>query len=113
MKLVYIAHPLRDDPDFNKFALSKILRNNYTKYQEMHVIPISPIHMFSYLDPQVDVLPQCLELLFHCDELWVFGEWKKSTGCVEEIDFAKRNGIKIRYIEGEKEDGTKNNRPYR
>ena len=32
----------------------------------------------------------------------VFGDWKNSTGTCEEIRFAKANGIKIRYIEGDK-----------
>ena len=105
MKLVYIVHPLRNDPDFNKKKLSEILRNNFKVYQEMHVLPISPIHTFGYLDPKVDVMGECLELLSYCDELWVFGDWKHSTGACEEIGFALRNGIKIRYIEGEKDNG--------
>ena len=105
MKLIYIAHPLRNDPNFNKARLSEILNNNFKSYQEMHVVPVSPIHLFGYLDPGVDVMAECLELLYNCDELWVFGDWKNSTGTCEEIGFAKSNGIKIRYIEGEKQDG--------
>ena len=102
MKLVYIAHPLRNDPDFNKARLSEILNNNFVSYQEMHVIPVSPIHLFTYLDPKVDIMAECLELLYRCDELWVFGDWKNSAGTCVGIWFAEANGIKIRYIEGDK-----------
>ena len=80
MKLVYIAHPLRNDPNFNKARLSEILNNNFKSYQEMHVIPISPIHLFGYLDPGVDVMAECLELaLYIAMNLWVFGEGTGKT----------------------------------
>jgi hypothetical protein len=43
----------------------------------------------------------CLSFLQHCDELWVYKMegWEESKGIQEEIKFAKKKGIPIKYVE--------------
>ena len=94
---VYIAHPLRGDIKNNTEKITDICRlisKNTT------VTPVSPIHAFSFADPtgdQTQVFGYCRELLLGCSELWVFGDWLNSEGCLLEIEHAKRNKIPVRY----------------
>lgn len=46
----------------------------------------------------------CLTFLQFCEEIWVYQMpgWEKSNGVREEIEFAKLNGIKIKYIKYDK-----------
>lgn len=43
----------------------------------------------------------CLSFLEHSKEIWVYkmDGWEKSRGVQEEIEFAKKSGIKIKYID--------------
>lgn len=45
----------------------------------------------------------CLSILRHCDELWVYkmDGWNRSRGVAEEIEFAVKNNLHIKYIEYE------------
>ncbi|MPM73155.1 hypothetical protein SDC9_120131 [bioreactor metagenome] len=65
-------------------------------------VPVSPIHAFSFLDPlngNYDIVKEyCLKLLKTCDEIWIYGKWWKSQGCIDEIIFATDNGIPMKFI---------------
>lgn len=70
------------------------------KYDD--VIIISPIHALSFYDTMDDpkmIITKCLQLLNLCDELWVFGDYLNSTGCLTEVQFAFENNIPISYKE--------------
>ena len=45
----------------------------------------------------------CISFLQHCDELWVYKMegWDRSQGIAEEIKFAEKNGILVKYIDVE------------
>lgn len=100
---VYIAHPLQgESPDdissiyHNIDAVSQICRDIVA--QEPLVIPLSPIHAFSFCAPigdQSSVLDLCLSLLTIADELRVYGDWESSKGCKMEIAHARRLGIPV------------------
>jgi hypothetical protein len=51
---------------------------------------------------QTQVLEYCLNLLSKANELWVFGNWEQSEGCLIEIDYAIENKIPIQFIGQEK-----------
>ncbi len=88
MKKVYIAHPLRgENRDKNVAEVTKICKKITELFPD--VLPVSPIHAFSFLDNcgedgEKKALELCLEMVKSCDELWLFGEWKQSLGCTEE-----------------------------
>jgi hypothetical protein len=46
-------------------------------------------------------MKQDLPLLYHASELWVYKMkgWKESRGVTEEITFAKKHKIPIKYLE--------------
>lgn len=45
----------------------------------------------------------CLSILRNCDELWVYKMegWNRSKGVAEEIEFAVKNNLHIKYIDYE------------
>jgi len=43
--------------------------------------------------PYVEGLNMCLWLLDKCDEMWVFGDYTNSTGCMGEIAYCKNHRI--------------------
>lgn len=97
MKKVYIAHPLRGaDREKNIAEVTKICRKISELFPE--VLPVSPIHAFSFLDDcgeegEKKALELCLELLKRCDEVWLFGDWERSYGCELEWRIARDSGI--------------------
>lgn len=92
MKKVYIAHPLRgENREKNVAEVTKICKKITELFPD--VLPVSPIHAFSFLDNcgaegEKKALELCLELLKSCDEIWFFGNWAKSEGCCAEFDTA-------------------------
>ena len=95
MKKVYIAHPLRGDVAGNMAKATQICKD---LHQQGEVLPVSPLHAFSFVDPtgpQDVVLGYCLNMLRACDELWVHGDWEISEGCRMEVDFAVENKIPV------------------
>ena len=98
MKKVYIAHPLTTHGTIeeNQKKIDDICKNLLVERPE--IVPISPIHAFSFFDPTGDqsvVIGLCKELLSACDEIWMFGDWMKSNGCRAEVAFANRNKIPV------------------
>ena len=85
MKKIYIAHPLRGaDREKNVEEVTKICKKVVELFPD--VLPVSPIHAFSFLDNcgaegEKKALELCLETLKNCDEAWFFGEWEGSEGC--------------------------------
>ena len=106
--LIYICSPLKGDVKRN---IEKA--NYYARYAyKQGCIPLAPHAIFTqFLDDgnpkeRKDGMAMGLALLEQCAELWVFGT-KISKGMRSEIDHARKNGIKIRWIvlqETEKEE---------
>lgn len=99
-KLVYICSPCRGDYEKN------IREARYICHMVMNyhpdTIPIAPhIYFTQFMD---DTNPNersrgmeaALTLLDMCDEIWVYGINNPSEGMRTEIEYARKNGIKIR-----------------
>lgn len=100
MKFVYICSPLSGDIERNIRKANGYCRFAVTK----SVVPLAPHAMFSgFLD---DTIPQervsgltlGLEILKHCNEVWVFGE-RISEGMKAEIQEAEELGVPIQYFD--------------
>lgn len=100
-KLVYISHPssgkLENTLDIEVIikALYKsdAIYNNYCF--------VSPVHNYGFMYNDTDYdrgLTYCTDLLEHCEEIWVFGDYANSRGCKAEIKLAEKLGIPILYM---------------
>ena len=100
MKCIYVAHPYRGKKQ-NKEAITHICQ----RLVKLGVMPVSPIHAFGFLHDDIPserhrALEFCEELLTMSDELWLFGEWEKSNGCVMERNVALSEFKPIRVVTG-------------
>lgn len=99
LKKVYIAHPLRGRTVAENMSAATAICQQLAATGT--VIPMSPLHAFSFLDPEKcdinQVMQYCFALLVSCDELWVHGKWWTSEGCQTEMCFAACRGIPIRF----------------
>lgn len=98
-KLIYVASPLRGDMEGN---IRKA--NAYCCWAaKQGVIPVASHLMFTgFLDDNIpeerDVGRKLgIELLKHCDGMWVFGD-VISKGMQAELDWARVLNIPVRYI---------------
>jgi hypothetical protein len=100
-KRIFVCHPFKGDPEGNKAGVALICRT--LAEENPDIIPISPIHAFSYLDDDNQnhrklALGYCLDLLATCDELWAYGDWRESEGCRSEVSVALALGMPVRYF---------------
>ena len=100
MKCIYVAHPYQGKMQ-NKEAITHICQ----RLTKLGVMPVSPIHAFGFLHDNIPserhrALEFCEELLTMSDELWLFGEWEKSDGCVFEKAVALTEFKTIRIVTG-------------
>ena len=103
---VYVCHPLRGPEPYsrertkaNQAAVTEICRRIF---EERTAIPFSPLHAFSFLDPlsaipHNNVMAMCFQLLESSDEVWVYGEWVASKGCLEEIKLATKLYLPVKF----------------
>lgn len=90
-KVIYISHPYGGD-FMNLLKIQNIAINLTRGYP--NCIFISPVHAFGYkysIIPYADGLDECLWLLDKCDEMWVFGDYKESKGCLKEISYCEEH----------------------
>ena len=100
--VVYVSHPSGGLPE-NTEKVGNIIKRLHKLYPD--ILFVSPIHCFGYMYDDVDYktgLEYCLWLLDKCDEVWVFGDWKNSTGCTCEIAYCQNNGIPWKIIPSDK-----------
>lgn len=100
MKHVYISHPFRGDKLANVLDTTKICTELSEKY--LDVLPVSPLHIFSYITDNDQAMRYDLELLKMCDELWAYGDFMHSEGCMAEIDYALKHSIPVKVCLGGK-----------
>jgi len=97
LKRVYISHPLAGNIEGNRLKVDAICKA-LTATGE--VLPISPIHLFGYMENdkhREEIMQVDLDLIDLCDELWVYGY---SVGCRREETSARLKGIKVVYKGG-------------
>ncbi len=101
--LVFIAHPVSDDPQFNTILGLKILRHLIETHEDR-----------TFIAPWIDYclvlndrnphhrdrgIRDDLEVLKRCDELWLTGD-RISQGMENERRFAEEQGIEVRDLTG-------------
>ena len=92
--IVYVAHPLRGNEEENRQLISEVLRKLDKDFPEW--LFLSPIHSFGWHGGDHErALTLCLRQLAQADELWLFGDWWNSEGCVTERNEAMRLGIPV------------------
>ena len=108
MRLAYICSPLRGNDAHGKSIEQNIRKaDEYCAYAaSCGVIPLAPHTIFTkYLDDEKPEqreqgLKMGLELLKHCDEIWVMGSMV-STGMYGEIELAEKLDIPRLYVSDE------------
>ena len=94
-KVVYICHQFggkQENADKVAFLITKLT----ALYPE--VAFFSPIHALGFLYntlPYEDGMEHCLTFLDMCDEMWVFGEFSNSRGCLIEKEYCQKHNIPI------------------
>lgn len=87
--IVYVSHPYGGNKE-NRDKVENLIRQLQTDYPTY--LFISPISAFSFLYDVTEYqegLNMCLWLLDKCDEMWVFGEYEDSVGCMSEIAYCQ------------------------
>jgi len=104
-KLIYVASPYSNNPQRNFLDVLEYIGRHKRITGEVLFSPIIYGHTIAVLE-QIGIDFKSwqdfdLMMLSKSDELWVLMlvGWKYSEGVNQEIEFAKQNGIKIRYIE--------------
>lgn len=99
-KTVYIAHPFTS---FGTLEENRIRNLEIAKkYADAkRVAPISPIIAFGELfeGNGEHIMGCCKALLKSCDMAHFFGDWEKSEGCRQEMDFCLANDIPVLHDE--------------
>ena len=103
MRVVYIAHPFRNNPAENIEAVKKYIR----LAMQMGYAPICTLTMFGDIEAGVDeedIMEMCYRYIDLADEVWFCGNWLRSKGCQMEYCYSWLNDKTIRYwncIDGE------------
>ena len=100
MKKVYVAHPFQGKRESMQ-AITHICQ----RLVKFGIMPISPVHAFSFLNDKVpedreQALRFCEELIDTADEVWFFGDFNKSEGCMREWDAVMQEFRCIRVVTG-------------
>jgi hypothetical protein len=94
-KMVFISHPCAGNIEGNRKKVDTICKEIMKKHD--NVLPISPLHMFSYIENDNDrdyILDACYQMIDMCAELWSYGS---SEGCDSEVYYAHKAGVKVVY----------------
>ena len=102
MKRVFISHPLSDDIEKNRKLVDDICKDIMEKHE--NVLPISPLHMFSYIEEEKneirqEIMETCYDLIDDCEEVWIYiYDNKKSKGQSKEFIYALETFTKFKQI---------------
>ena len=83
-KVVYVSHEFGGKQE-NADKVATLVTELSNLYPT--ICFISPIHAFGFMYESTDYdrgMLYCLTLLDMCDEMWVFGEFSNSKGCLIE-----------------------------
>jgi hypothetical protein len=99
LRLIYLAHPFGGKPE-NVQAVEKILMELIAIKDHAFYSPLHATGFYYHKMSRLEGMAVCLEMLGRCDELWLYGDWKNSIGCLMEYAFAKGKGMPIKFIGG-------------
>lgn len=97
-KVIYVCHPYGGELD-NVISNAKIMAFLDKNYHNKTFV--SPIFCWGYKDyshvgtARKKDMENCKRLLARCDAVLMTGDWIKSRGCVEEVEFAMFANKKI------------------
>ena len=97
-KVVYISQPSSGLP-INDRRIEETIKILVKEYPD--ILFVSPVHCFGFLYnelPWEEGISQCIGLLNLCDEMWVFGDWQKSRGCLYEVQYCQVHKIPYKII---------------
>jgi dephospho-CoA kinase len=92
-KTIYISHPYGGKEE-NKKKIEELvlcLMELFPSYRF-----VSAVHAFGYQYNSISYergLEECLWLLDKSDEMWIFGDYETSKGCLAEIEHCEKNNI--------------------
>ena len=105
--VIYIASPYSHEDKLVRNSRFEQIAKITAKLTANGIVAFSPI-AYGHTLLNYEKLPTnwafwqnfCLSFLQHCDELWVYqmDGWEQSKGIAEEIEFAKKKGITIKYV---------------
>lgn len=99
MKIVYIAHPISGDIEGNLAKIRKVVKSINLEYS--HIVPFVPYYadVVSLDDTDSEQRARGIQndhrLLPLAQEVWLFGDWRKSSGCCVEVRLALDLGIPV------------------
>lgn len=103
MTPVYIIHPYKGKSNDYTLNLNIIKRLSRALVKKYNIVPVNPVLNFAFLNDTTDrdlALELCLKLLETVveanSEVWVFGKWWESEGCIHEVKRAIELGARIR-----------------
>jgi hypothetical protein len=90
-KYAFISHPFANDPEGNRKKVDKICKY----WVKKGVIPISPLHLFSFYEDdnaREDIMNICYKLIDLSDVVFIYGD---SKGCRLEREYAEKIGKEV------------------
>ena len=98
MMKVYISAPIAG---YEKGERKEFFSKKADMIRKMGFEPINPMNKIDvdYNDSREIHLRADTRLLLNCDEIWFFGYWYKSDGCLYEMEVARNCGIEIKFVE--------------
>ena len=94
-KVVYVSHEY-DGKQENADKVATLVTELSNLYPT--ICFMSPAHAFGFMYESIDYdrgILYCLTLLDMCDEMWVFGEFSNSKGCLIEKEYCRKYKIPI------------------
>ena len=101
---VYIAHPLNGLTGSDEEKRANIAENEKICRMVLDeckwAVPLSPLCAFGFHpgSDQEDAMKCCYKLLDKCAEVWVFGDWERSSGTTREIIYALSSHMTVRFF---------------
>lgn len=92
---VFVSYPFKEDPSRYRREVDLVCK---MLFKEHGVLPISPLHLFSFIEEEDDMLrDMIMDICFNLirsssDILYCFGNFATSSGCYDEWHYARTLG---------------------
>ncbi|MDP4117693.1 MAG: DUF4406 domain-containing protein [Bacillota bacterium] len=99
-RLIYISHPCTSCGDIEENRQQA--RQFADKYKKQGYHVINPLEVINPESSYAEAMDISYRLLSICDAIAMCGNWKQSTGCFEEFNYALCNNKEVIYDGGMK-----------